>query len=545
MGNSLPAKKVKVATWSELEEKKPVYAQVLNVDLVVVRYGESVSVLYGRCHHRGALMADGHIDARNLVCGVHGWDYRFDTGISEYNNDERLERFAAWIDKADNAVYVDENEVAIWADRNPQPCSRHAYADTKETPEEPFNRYIRQLAATPPPAFPAHGNVSAMGVPLVDLPQWNDIQMLTAQLSRAPLFENEPVDTSVVIGPNARIPLRLSMPIFVTDMSFGALSREAKIALAKGAEMAGTGIASGEGGMLEDERRENSRYFYELAPAKFGWNIDKVKRCQAFHFKAGQAAKTGIGGILPGAKVSQEIAETRGLRPFEEAVSPSRFPDLSTPDDFRDFSEGIREATGGIPIGFKMSAQHIERDIDFALDAGVDYIILDGRGGGTGASPDLVKYHTGIPTIPALARARAHLDRCGAKGVSLVITGGLRTETDYLKALALGADAVAIGNAAIQAIGCVSMRACGNNHCPVGIATQDPVLRERVIIGTAAERLRNYLLNTTALMQVMARACGYRKLSDFSRDDLVTCSTDMASLAGIAHAGGFPDAVKS
>lgn len=545
MNNSLPTKKVKVATWSELEEKKPAYAQVLNVDLVVIRYGESVSVLYGRCHHRGALMADGSIDGKNLLCSVHGWDYRFESGISEYNNDEKLERFAAWIDKADNAVYVDENEVASWSARHPQHGRGHAWADTNDTPEEPFNSYIRRLAATQPSAFPAHGNVSAMGVPLIDLPQWKDIHILTAQLSRQPFLEDEPVDTTVVIGPNARIPLTLSIPVFVTDMSFGALSREAKIALAKGAEMAGTGIASGEGGMLEDERRENSRYFYELAPAKFGWNIDKVKRCQAFHFKVGQAAKTGIGGILPGAKVSQEIADTRGLRPYEEAVSPSRFPDLYTPEDFRDLSEEIREATGGIPIGFKMSAQHIERDIDFALDAGADYIILDGRGGGTGASPDLLKYHTGIPTIPALARARAHLDRCGAASVSLVITGGLRTETDYLKALALGADAIAIGNAAIQAIGCLSMRACGNNHCPVGIATQDPVLRERVVTGIASERLRNYLLNTTALMKVMARACGYRRLSDFSREDLVTCRADMASLAGIAHAGGFSDAAKS
>lgn len=543
MDSSIRTGKVKVATWSELEEKKPVYAQVLNVDLVVIRYGENVSVLYGRCHHRGALLADGHIEGKNLLCGVHGWDYRFDTGISEYNNDEKLEQFATWIDQQEDAVYVDENEIGSWDARHPQPESRHAYADTNDTPEEPFNSYIRRLASTQPAAFPAHGHVSAMGVPLVDLPQWNDIQILTAQLSRPPLFEDEPVETAVVIGPNARIPLRLSIPLFVTDMSFGALSREAKIALAKGAEMAGTGIASGEGGMLEAERSESSRYFYELAPAKFGWDIDKVKRCQAFHFKAGQAAKTGIGGILPGAKVSLEIAETRGLRPFEEAGSPSRFPDLSTPEDFRNFSEVIREATGGIPIGFKMSAQHIERDIDFALDAGADYIILDGRRGGTGASPDLMKYHTGVPTIPALARARTHLDRCGAASVSLVITGGLRTETDYIKALALGADAIAIGNAAIQAIGCLSMRACGNNRCPVGIATQDPVLRERVTIDHAAGRLRNYLMNTTVLMKVMARACGCRRLSDFSRDDLVTCRADMAALAGIAHAGGSPDAL--
>ena len=202
------------------------------------------------------------------------------------------------------------------------------------------------------------------------MPCWNDIQILTAQLARSPLLEDEDVGTEVVIGPRAKKPLKLKIPLFVSDMSYGALSEEAKTALSKGAEMAGTGICSGEGGMLPEEQANNSRYFYELASGRFGWSLDKVKLCQAFHFKAGQGAKTGTGGHLPGNKVSGKIAEVRGLEPGTPAISPSRFPDLDGVADFRRVADEVREATGGIPVGFKMSAQHIEHDIDFALDVG-------------------------------------------------------------------------------------------------------------------------------------------------------------------------------
>ena len=203
-------------------------------------------------------------------------------------------------------------------------------------------------------------------------------------------------------------------------MSFGALSEEAKVSLAMGADRAGTGICSGEGGMLPEEQQANGRYFYELASAKFGWSLDKVAQCQAFHFKGGQGAKTGTGGHLPGNKVSGKIAEVRGLQPGEPAISPATFSDLVTPADFRRVSEEVRERTGGIPIGFKLSAQHVEADIDFALQAGCDYIILDGRGGGTGAAPLVFKNNISVPTLPALARARRHLD-ARAPDVTLIV----------------------------------------------------------------------------------------------------------------------------
>lgn len=531
----------RVATWSELEDRVPAYALVENVDLVVVRYDDQVSVMYGRCHHRGALLADGHIDGPNLICGVHGWDYRYDTGVSEYNNDEALHSFEAVVDPDDDAVWVDTNEVAAFAEENPQPFRRDEYLGTYQdphgTPEEPHNAHIQRLAREGLEQTGHHGPVSAMGVPLTELPRWDDLQLLTAQLATRPLPEDAEVDTTLIIGPGAKKPLRLDIPIFVSDMSFGALSEEAKIALAKGAELAGTGICSGEGGMLPEEQEANSRYFYELASAKFGWSLEKAARCQAFHFKGGQGAKTGTGGHLPGEKVVGKIAEVRGLEPGEPAVSPPAFPDLVTEEDFRDVADQVRDASGGIPIGFKLSAQHIEHDIDFALRVGCDYLILDGRGGATGAAPNIFKNNISVPTLGALPRARRHLDACEADGVTLIVTGGLRTESDFVKALALGADGVAVANAAIQAVGCLGMRACHTNNCPVGIATQKEHLRARLIVDASAERLRNYLTASVELMKVLARACGHPRLGDFSSRDLTTWKRDVADLTGVAYAG--------
>ena len=323
-------------------------------------------------------------------------------------------------------------------------------------------------------------------------------------------------------------------------MSFGALSQEAKTALARGAELAGTGICSGEGGMLPEEQAENSRYFYELASARFGWSWDVLPKVQAFHFKGGQGAKTGTGGHLPGDKVVGKIAEVRHLPEGTAAISPARFPDWTSVDDFRRFADEVRERTGGIPIGFKLSAQHIEDDLDAALSIGVDYVILDGRGGGTGAAPLLFRDNISVPTIPALARARRHLDRRNRRDVTLVATGGLRHAPDFAKALALGADAVAVANSAIQAIGCLGMRACNTNNCPVGIATQQPHLRARLPVEEAAQRLNRFLRATVELMQILARACGHSHLREFSADDLTTFDREMAHLTGIAYGGVTP-----
>ena len=259
--------KEKVADWPELAPLKPTYALVAGVDLVVIRWPdeEQATVLYGRCLHRGALLSDGHIDGDNLICGVHNWDYRYRTGVSEYNNSERLKRFESWVEEG--AVWVDSDEVAAWERENPQPYNRDAYhglyADVHGTPLEPHTGYIQQLAADGLTKTGHHGPVSAMGVPRTQLPTWDDIQFVTAQLSALPQLDDVEVETELIVGPRAKKPLKLSIPLFVSDMSFGALSEEAKVALSRGAEMAGTGICSGEGGMLPEEQAENSRYFYE------------------------------------------------------------------------------------------------------------------------------------------------------------------------------------------------------------------------------------------------------------------------------------------
>ncbi len=292
--------------------------------------------------------------------------------------------------------------------------------------------------------------------------------------------------------------------------------------------------------MLPEEQAENNHYFYELASARFGFSMDKLKRVQAFHFKGGQGAKTGTGGHLPGHKVQGKIARVRGLEEGKSAISPSRFPDWDNIAPIKEFTQQVRETTGGIPIGYKLSAQHIEEDIAAALEIGVDYIILDGRGGGTGAAPLIFRDNISVPTLPAIARARRYLDQSGNSEVTLIATGGLRTPADFAKAMALGADGIAVSNSAIQAIGCLGMRACHTNNCPVGIATQKKNLRSRLIVDQAAKRLERFFRASTELMTLLARACGHDHLNKFNINDLTTWKRDVAYLTGVKYAGVVP-----
>ena len=411
------------------------------------------------------------------------------------------------------------------------------------TPEEPTVEFIHQLAKDGLRTFGHHGPMTSMGVPRHELPHWDDLQIMVAQMATKPLMEDHDVSTELVIGPEARKPLTLKIPLFVSDMSFGALSEEAKVALARGAELSGTGICSGEGGMLPEEQAENSRYFYELASAKFGYREELLEKVQAFHFKGGQGAKTGTGGHLPGNKNKGKISQVRNIPEGQPAISPPTFKDLSTVADFKRFADRVREISGGIPVGFKLSANHIEKDIQFALDASTDYIILDGRGGGTGAAPEIFRNHISVPTIPALARARRYLDNQGASGrVTLIITGGLRVPIDFVKAMALGADGIALSNSAMQAIGCVAARICNTNNCPAGIATQKEELRKKLDIEKSALQLNNFFTASVELMQVMARACGHDALNQFNYDDLATWNREMALLSGVLYSG-FDDSI--
>jgi glutamate synthase domain-containing protein 2/CDGSH-type Zn-finger protein len=462
-------------------------------------------------------------------------------------SDEGGEAFLCACKHTRNSPYCDGSHNQFSAQQvgkeGPGLSSEHSLVPkARNTVEEPSVEFIHQLAEDGLSRSGHHGPLGAMGVPRNQLPDWNNIQIMVAQLDRTPLLEDTDVNTKLVIGPRSQRPLELEIPVFVSDMSFGALSEESKIALAKGAELSGTGICSGEGGMLPEEQAANSRYLYELASAKFGYSEEVLGKVQAFHFKAGQAAKTGTGGHLPATKNVGKIAKVRNIKEGEPALSPPRFLDMTTPAEFRQHADRVREISGGIPIGFKMSANRIERDIDFALAAGVDYIILDGRGGGTGAAPRLFRDHISVPTIAALARARHHLYKLGKSGeVTLIITGGLRTPSDFIKALALGADGIAVSNSAMQSIGCIGARICHTNNCPAGIATQNPELRQRLDIDEAAKRLANFFDASTELMKVMARACGHASFGQFSKDDLSTFDFELARLSGIEYSGYNPD----
>jgi len=406
------------------------------------------------------------------------------------------------------------------------------------TIEESTLEFIHELSHNGLENFGTHGPMTSMGVPRDKLPHWDDIQLMTAQFATKPLQEEHEVTTKVVIGPNAKKPLTLDIPLFVSDMSFGSLSEEAKIALARGAELSGTGISSGEGGMLAEEQLENSRYFYEYASGEFGYSDEILTKIQAFHFKGGQGAKTGIGGHLPASKNIGKISQTRKIPEGVDAISPATFRNLKSVEDFKNFANHVREVSGGIPIGFKISANHIEEDIQFALDASADYIILDGRGGSTGASPEMFRDHISVPTIPALARARRYLNEKDITGkVSLVITGGLRVPIDFVKAMALGADAIALSNSAIQAIGCVGARICNTNNCPVGIATQKAELRQKLNIDKSAKQLERFFKSSTSLMKMMAKACGHNELNKLNKNDLSTWKKEMALLSGIKYSG--------
>ncbi len=366
-------------------------------------------------------------------------------------------------------------------------------------------------------------------------PSWDEILVCGAQLARLPLNGDEPVETRTVIGPRAEHPLVIETPVYVTHMSFGALSREIKIALARGSAAVETAIASGEGGVLDDEMRAAHRYIFEYVPNRYSVTDEILAAVDAVEIKIGQSAKPGVGGHLPAAKVTAEISAVRGFPEGRDIVSPARFPDIADAHDLKVRVDELRGRTGGKPVGIKLAAGHIEADLEAALAAGPDFITIDGRPGATAAAPKFVKASASVPTIFALHRARKFLDKEGADGVSLVVTGGLRVSSDFAKALALGADAVAIGTAALMAAGCQQYRVCDTGKCPVGITTQDPELRARLDIDRSARRLENFLRVCTEELRTFARMTGNRSVHDLSVANLCTVNSEISGHTDIRH----------
>ena len=375
----------------------------------------------------------------------------------------------------------------------------------------------------------------AMGTKM-PMPGWDDILLLGAQLNPPPLNDGEEVDTRTVIGKHAKKPMVLESPIYISHMSFGALSKEIKVALAKGSAMAKTAMCSGEGGILPEEKEAAYKYIFEYIPNKYSVTDENLKTSDAIEIKIGQGTKPGMGGHLPGEKVTEEIAAIRGKKKGEDIQSPSKFPEIQSKEDLRTMVDMLRERSEGRPIGIKIAAGRIEKDLEYCVFARPDFITIDGRGGATGSSPFFLREATSVPTIYALARARKYLDSVHAD-IDLVITGGLRVSADFAKALAMGADAVAIASAGLIAAACQQYRICGSGKCPVGIATQDPELRARLKVDAAAQRVANYLNVSTEELKTFARVTGNYSLHGLSVDNLLTTDRDIADYTDIRHIG--------
>ncbi len=390
--------------------------------------------------------------------------------------------------------------------------------------------------------------------------QWatfDDLTFIPATLTRIPLEGyRERCSTKTILGTRfARKPVELDMPIMITGMSWGALSYNAKVALAKGATRVGSSNTTGDGGMLMAERENSQTLIYEVLPSHYGFDIHHLKMADAIELTIGQGAKPGIGGLLLGAKVSDVVAAQRDLPVGVDQRSPARHPDFLGPDDMILKVEELREATDWqVPIFIKMGATRVFDDVKLAAKAGADVIVVDGMEGGTAASPEISQEHTGIPTLAAVCEARAALEDLGLYGqVQLIIAGGIRHGPDAAKALALGADAIYIGTAALIALNCnkplyvedyealgtapYHCHHCHTGRCPVGITTQDPELMTRREIDAGSERVANLLPALTLEIQMLARACGKADIHDLEPEDLRALTLEASMICGIPLAG--------
>ena len=354
--------------------------------------------------------------------------------------------------------------------------------DTRKTDSSyRYMKEIHEMAVTGKSAIEAMGTLRKM-------PDWDDILVLGAQLNPPPLEEHAEVSLKTVIGKHAKKPMVLELPVYISHMSFGALSRESKIALSKGSAMAKTAMCSGEGGILPEEKAAAYKYIFEYVPNQYSVTDENLKSSDAIEIKIGQGTKPGMGGHLPGSKVTPEIAQIRNKPLGEDVISPSKFPGIDTKEDLKKLVAELRARSEGRPIGIKIAAGRIEKDLEYCVFAEPDFITIDGRGGATGASPSIIRDSTSVPTVFALSRARKYLDSIHSE-IDLVITGGLRVSSDFAKAIAMGADAVAVASAAMVAAACQQYRICGTGMCPAGMATQDPELRKRFQEDAAAQRV--------------------------------------------------------
>lgn len=367
------------------------------------------------------------------------------------------------------------------------------------------------------------------------LPSWDDIRILPAQFNPSPLNSVEPVDTTTVIGKDALQPMVIESPIIISHMSFGALSPEAKVALAKGSAMAKTAIGSGDGGILQEEMDSAYKYIFEYVPGLFSVTDDNLRKTDAIEIKLGQSARAGLGSYLPAKKVSAEVAAIRGCTEGEDFYGEANFYDVANREELRKLVYNLRERSDGRPIGIKIAAGNIEHDLAYITYAEPDFITIDGAEGSCDVTSKIVRDSACLPTIYALARAKKYMSDNGINNISIIITGGLRIASDFAKAIALGADAVAIGTAAMMSLACHQYRMCETGECPMGVATQDPALRSRLQKEVGSKRVANFLNVSLEQLKEFARITGNESVHSLSPRNLVTIDKDIAENTGIAH----------
>jgi len=372
-------------------------------------------------------------------------------------------------------------------------------------------------------------------------PSFDDLLVLPSQLSRLSIDTyREDCKTQTVLGSRfAKNPLVIETPIMISGMSYGALSKEAKTALAKSTQIVGTSINNGEGGLLPEERDNSYKQVIQITPSRMGFSLKNIEAADALEIICGIGAKPGLSGHLMGSKITKEIAEFRQLPEGIDLHSHPRHGDIFGADDMVLKIQELRDVTDWkIPIFVKIAAGRVKEDVKIAAKTGADGIVVDGSEGGTGAAPVVASAHLGIPTLPALVQAVRALEEMGVKeDVSLVVSGGIRDGSDVVKALALGADAVAIGTGAMVAMGCVVCLRCHEGKCAFGIGTQDPERRKKLDIDDAAQKIANYIQGMTYEAVLIAKAAGKTALANMEREDLRSMTLESCAMTGIPLVG--------